>query len=283
MMKVMILVINHHQLKSKYNYKKNILFKKVEINNLLNYLLTLVIMLDNLIPSIIGTFIAEIITLPICTVKTVYQNNNLSLKETINLIKKNSGYKGFIQASMPAILGQIISTSTKYTFYNYIKDLRQTKSNDLISNSLNGITGGLLGSVFSHPIDVWKNYLQRNENFPWKSLNPRLYYQGYTASIYKNIVLYSCLFPIYDYYKNKFNSIYISSVCTTITVSFIIQPFDYYKTIKMSGYNHTLKLSNFSRGFGLMLARSIPHFFITMIVTENIKSYAIIQKNLQME
>jgi hypothetical protein len=229
-------------------------------------------MIENIIPSVIGTLSAEILTLPICTVKTVYQNNkSLSIKQTINQIIKNSGYKGFIQASYPAILSQVISTSTKYSFYTLLKEKRKTESSDLISNSLNGMLGGLLGSIFSHPIDVWKNYLQRNEKFNWKNLNIKLYYQGYSASIYKNIVLYSCLFPIYDYYKNKFNSIYLSSICTTLTVSFIIQPFDYYKTIKMAGYKESISLRDFRRGFSLMLARSIPHFLITMIITEKIK------------
>lgn len=229
-------------------------------------------MIENIIPSVIGTLSAEILTLPICTIKTVYQNNkSLSIKQTINQIIKNSGYKGFIQASYPAILSQVISTSTKYSFYTLIKEKRKTESSDLISNSLNGMLGGLLGSIFSHPVDVWKNYLQRNEKFNWKSLDIKLYYQGYSASIYKNIVLYSCLFPIYDYYKSKFNSIYLSSICTTLTVSFIIQPFDYYKTIKMAGYKESIGLKDLSRGFSLMLARSIPHFLITMIITEKIK------------
>jgi hypothetical protein len=234
---------------------------------------------NNLIPSIIGTLVAEIITLPICTIKTVYQNNpNLTFFKTISYIKNTSGYKGFVQASHPAILGQIISTSTKYTFYNNIKELRQTKPNDILNNSINGMCGGVLGSLFSHPIDVWKNYSQRNEKFPlpWNSLekfNIKTYYTGYSASIYKNLVLYSCLFPIYDYYKIKFNSIYLSSIFTTLTISLIIQPFDYYKTIKMAGYNQKLKLVDFSRGFGLMLFRSIPHFMITMMVTEEIKKF----------
>jgi len=232
---------------------------------------------NNLLPAIIGTLIAEISTLPICTIKTVYQNNpKLNISQTINFIWKNYGYKGFIQASTPAILSQIVSTSTKYTFYNKLKNYRQTNSNDLISNSFNGMIGGIAGSIFSHPIDVWKNYMQRGDVFNWKSLNYKLYYQGYSASIYKNMALYASLFPIYDYYKSKFNSIYISSVLTTVTVSFIIQPFDYYKTIKMAGNNlnfkkNKLNLSQLSRGFSLLLARSIPHFLITMLITEKLK------------
>lgn len=234
---------------------------------------------NNLIPSLIGTLSAEIITLPICTVKTVYQNNptHKSIRYTIKHIIENIGYKGFIQASPHAILSQLVSTSTKYTFYHKIKEYRQTESNDLISNSFNGLVGGILGSFFSHPIDVWKNYTQRNEYFNWKSINPKVYYQGYSASMYKNAVLYSCLFPLYDYYKIKFDNILISSVLTTLTVSTIIQPFDYYKTVKMAGSNVKLNsipnIFQFGRGFTLMLSRSIPHFFITMVITEKVKKF----------
>ena len=135
------------------------------------------------------------------------------------------------------------------------------------------MVGGILGSLFSHPIDVWKNYLQRNEYFNWTCFNFKVYYQGYSASIYKNAVLYSCLFPVYDFYKIKFDSVYLSSIATTLTVSTIIQPFDYYKTVKMSGVatKEHFKLKNFFRGYGLMVFRSVPHFVITMVITEKIK------------
>lgn len=201
---------------------------------------------------------------------------HMSIGYTVKNIIATTGYKGFIQASPHAILSQVISTSTKYTFYHKIKKFRQTDSNDLISNSLNGMMGGILGSFFSHPIDVWKNYAQRNEYFNWKSLNLKLYYQGYTASIYKNAVLYSCLFPLYDYWKKKFDNILISSVLTTMTVSTIIQPFDYYKTVKMAGNDVKIDIKNIKqlgRGFNLMLLRSVPHFFITMAITEKIKKF----------
>ncbi len=229
--------------------------------------------MDSLFASIIGTLTAEIITLPICTIKTVHQNSsNPYIKDTVLAIYKSHGYKGFTNAYTPAIIAQVVSTSTKYSFYEFIKNYRQTDKSDFLNNSINGLAGGILGSLFSHPIDVWKNYLQRKENFSFK--NYKLYYQGYSASIYKNAVLYSCLFPIYDYYKNKFNSIYLASLSTTITVSFIIQPFDYYKTVKMAG-NTNIQLKNFTRGFTLMLARSIPHFTITMYTTEIIKKYLV--------
>lgn len=234
---------------------------------------------SNLIPSIIGTLVAEIITLPICTIKTVYQNNptHKSIRYTTGYIYKNIGLKGFIQASPPAMISQLVSTSTKYTFYQKIKAYRKTETDNILSNSLNGMIGGIAGSIFSHPIDVWKNYSQRNQIFNWKSLDLKLYYQGYKASIYKNMVLYSFLFPTYDFYKKKFDSVIISSILTTLTVSTIIQPFDYYKTVLMAGNDIKFKfnfdeIKKFGRGFNLMLMRSIPHFLITMSVTEKIKT-----------
>lgn len=232
---------------------------------------------DNLLPSLIGTFIAEIITLPICTIKTVYQNNPSykSIRHTIKNIYSKSGLVGFIQASPQAILSQLISTSTKYTFYHKIKEYRKTNSTNILDNSLNGMVGGIIGSLFSHPIDVWKNYSQRNEIFNYKSLDLKIYYQGYSASIYKNCALYAVLFPTYDYYKSKFNSVVISSIFTTLTVSTIIQPFDYYKTVKMAGNNIKFNIENlhqFGRGFNLMLFRSVPHFLITMCVIEKMKN-----------
>lgn len=235
---------------------------------------------NNLISSVIGTLVAEIITLPICTIKTVYQNNptHKSIKYTIKDIYKNVGLKGFVQASPHAIISQLISTSTKYTFYHKIKEHRKTKTDDIFSNSLNGMLGGVIGSLFSHPIDVWKNYSQRNQIFNWKSMDLKLYYQGYKASLYKNCILYAFLFPTYDFYKTKFNSVVISSVLTTLTVSTIIQPFDYYKTVMMAGNDvkfkfNAVEMIKFGRGFNLMLMRSIPHFLITMSVTEQIKNY----------
>lgn len=222
--------------------------------------------MENLFASVIGTLCAEIITLPICTVKTVYQNDNtLTINQTIKKIYTKSGYNGFIQAFTPAIISQVVSTSSKYYFYQLIKKYRNTEKSDIFNNSINGLVGGIVGSVFSHPVDVWKNYLQRNEKFNF--FNYKIYYQGYNASIYKNAVLYSCLFPVYDYYSSKFSNPYISSICTSLTISFIIQPVDYYKTIKMAGN----KPSNWYRGYTIMLARSLPHFAITMGITEFIK------------
>lgn len=230
------------------------------------------------ISSCSATLIAELLTLPICTVKTNYQNNSkLTIHQTIKQIYYSNGIKGFFSASSPAILSQVLSTSTKMSFYYKLKTYRQTKDSDILNNSINGVISGFVGNLITHPIDVWKNFKQRNESYSKliaeshknKELITKGLYPGFMGSLGKNIALYSFLFPLNDFYKSQFNSIYISAPLTTITVSFIVQPFDYYKVVKMAGN----KPSNIFRGFELMLARNIPHFAITMILTDYFKKY----------
>jgi hypothetical protein len=234
----------------------------------------------NLFSSCIGTLTAEVLTLPVCTIKTIYQNNkNLTIKSTIDSIIKSQGVKGLFTASSPAIITQILSTSSKFTIYEKIKHIRQTDSSSIIDNSINGIISGLTGSLLTHPFDVWKNFTQRNENY-WAHINHlrknNLFqfiksglYPGYSGSIGKNVALYSTLFPLNDFYKSKFDSIYISAPLTTLTVSLIVQPFDYYKVVKIAGNKPVQPF----RGFSLMLARNIPHFTITMVLTDWINKY----------
>ena len=75
----------------------------------------------NAIYSSIGTGISEIVTLPICTIKTNFQNtNSISIISTIKDIYLREGFKSFYKASFPAIFSQIFSTSSKYVLYRYI-------------------------------------------------------------------------------------------------------------------------------------------------------------------
>lgn len=229
---------------------------------------------NKIISSSGGTLLAELVTLPICTVKTIYQNNpQHTIRDSIKSIYSTSGYKGFIQASNPAILAQVISTSSKYSIYELVKSYRKTENNDFTNNTINGMISGILGSFLTHPLDVWKNYKQRNEslsNVLIPSNNKiKILYRGYLGALGKNITLYSMLFPINDYYKTIFNNTLISASLTTLTVSFFVQPFDYYKVVKMANN----KANRPFRGLTLMLARSLPHFAITMWATEKIQKH----------
>lgn len=227
----------------------------------------------NIISSCVGTLFAEILTIPVCTIKTVYQNNAPeTIPNTIRTIINTQGIKGLFSASGPAIITQILSTSSKFTLYEQIKNYRGTSTSNVLDNSINGMISGVAGSLITHPFDVWKNFTQRNANYltqlkkltSFNNFITKGLYPGYTGSIGKNLALYSTLFPLNDFYKSHFNSIYISAPLTTITVSLIVQPFDYYKVVKMAGNKPVQPF----RGFSLMLARNIPHFTITMCVTD---------------
>lgn len=113
----------------------------------------------NCFSSCVGTLIAEIATLPACTIKTIYQNNkSLTIPETIRSIIKTQGTRGFFTASSPAIITQVLSTSSKFTLYEKIKHIRKTENSNWIDNSINGVVSGLTGSLITHPFDVWKNF-----------------------------------------------------------------------------------------------------------------------------
>jgi hypothetical protein len=229
--------------------------------------------MEHLISSSIGSACAEILTLPICTVKTIYQTQTTSkltpLQIIINLYQ-TKGIKGFFEASTPAITSQVLSTSSKYYLYHTIKNYRQTADSDIISNSINGALGGLGGSVLSHPFDVWKNHLQRGQKL--LNLEIRTIYSGYSGTIAKNILLYSLLFPVYDFYKLHLTNPFIASTLTSFTCSLITQPLDYYKTVLMSGHKF-IGWTNPYKGYSLMISRTIPHFIISMTITDNIKLY----------
>ncbi len=248
---------------------------------------------NNIINSAIGTLVAELITLPICTLKTVYQNNHtFTIFDAYKHIYNNHhSYRGFFQASSPAIISQIVSTSSKYSAYEFIKNIRnrnivediKEKNNKitLLNNSINGIIGGLMGSIITHPFDLWKNFVQRNESYTIhlknsskniKSFISNGLYQGYTGSIAKNIVLYASLFPLLDYYQSLTPHFWLASLGTTLSVSLLIQPFDYYKVVKMAN-NEGKIIKNPFRGFSLLLARSIPHLFITMSLTKFLNNH----------
>ena len=150
--------------------------------------------INNLISSSVGTCAAEILTLPICTTKTNYQKD-LTQKSIVNVAKqiyKTKGVYGFFNSSFSAVGSQIVSTSSKYTFYQMIKNMRNTEKHDIKNNIINGGCAGVLASIFSHPFDVVKIHHQTSESFikSLKKNGPMLFYRGYSKSIYKKINKY---------------------------------------------------------------------------------------------
>jgi hypothetical protein len=235
--------------------------------------------IENLIPPIIGTTVAELATLPICTIKTQYQcnlnNRNFSFSNIISNIYTTQGIKGFYSASVYAVSTQIVSTTSKYFVYQQIKAHRKTQDYDIKNNILNGMVSGIIGSTISHPLDVRKIFKQNNENFSQAYLKSGFWlnYRGYTKTLAKNIGVSALLFPTYDAFNSHFSNPLIASVLTTLTVTCIIHPIDFIKTRQMAGVKIQLGLNplNYYRGIHLNLMRVVPHFSIMMWITEKTK------------
>lgn len=234
------------------------------------------------IASTISTIFAEIFTIPICTVKTRYQTdlNYKSIIPVIKDIKRTQGYYGFYNSSFSAMSSQMVSTSTKFTGYNYIKKIRNTQQKDLKNNIINGALAGIFSSVFAHPLDVVKVHQQNQLSVinEIKTIGMPVLYRGYTKSLVKNVTLTSLIFPFYDFYQSKFSNSVVSAGLSVITSSMFLHPIDYLKIRHISNqnlYTNYQSITHFVRyyyrGLHINLLRTIPHFVITMFLTEEIK------------
>lgn len=227
----------------------------------------------NIGASAIATTIAEIITLPICTIKTNYQNT--SSQSITNLVKKmyyQNGIKVFYAASPAAILSQVISTSTKYTLYQLLEDQNFKYSNKIF----NGMASGIISSLITHPLDCIKIHLQMSTPFiPELRKNGfGLFYRGYSKTFSKVCVASSLFFPIYDYANNIFHNSFYASVSSSIISTTIMHPIDYLKTRHIyglplyQGWNPMI----YYKGLVLNLARIVPHFVIVMTTIDFLKT-----------
>ena len=222
---------------------------------------------ENLKKSAFATAFAEIATLPICTVKTKYQNTaSTSIMETITCIYKKEGPKGFYKASIPALLSQTFSTSSKYVLYQYFEEKKYA------NKVINGMASGLISSLFTHPLDALKIHWQMGTRFfpECKKFGFSLLYRGYSKSFGKMIVSSSLFFPLYDFFYIRSNNPLLSSFGSAVASTLIMHPLDYLKTRHIYGlslYENCNPLSYY-KGITLNLFRVVPHFMILMTSIE---------------
>ena len=230
---------------------------------------------NNIINSSIATGIAEIATLPICTVKTNYQNtmsSNVSITKTIHTMYKNNGLKIFYSASIPAISSQILSTSSKFAIYKYLD------TNNIITHNklVNGFIAGILSSLMTHPIDVFKIHWQMQKSVVSEISKNNLFilYRGYSKSFIKSSISCSIYFPLYETLGIHLENKIINSVLSSGIATLIIHPIDYLKTRHIAGLPLYTGLNpiNYYRGLTLNMTRIVPHFVITMHCIEKLSN-----------
>jgi hypothetical protein len=230
---------------------------------------------NNIINSSIATTIAELATLPICTIKTNYQNAMLTNVSIINTIKKMyqaNGFRIFYSSSLPALSSQIVSTSSKYTIYKYLD------YNNVITNNklVNGFIAGTLSSLLTHPIDVFKIHWQMRKSVASEisKYNLLILYRGYSKSFIKSSISCSIFFPLYDTLRTHIENKIINSIVSASIATLIIHPIDYLKTRQIAGLSiyNGLNPLNYYRGLTLNMTRIVPHFVITMYIIEKLSN-----------
>ena len=228
---------------------------------------------DNLKKSALATAFAEVVTLPICTIKTQYQNTSSnSIYATALQIYKKEGLPGFYKASVPAILSQTFSTSSKYVLYRYLEEKQYA------GKMINGMVSGLISSLFTHPIDSVKIHWQMRTPFlpEYYKHGPGLLYRGYTKTVGKMLVSSSLFFPMYDYFYEKSNkNAALAAFGSAMTSTTIMQPLDYLKTRHIYGLQlyQGLHPSIYYKGLSLNLFRVVPHFMIVMTSIEYLNKW----------
>lgn len=218
-----------------------------------------------------ATCVAEISTLPICIVKTRYQNSGLGVREVIAKIYSQGGIRAFYRASAPSLFSQMLSSSTKYTFYRAMEKHNNTHPG---SSIVNGICAGVLSSLITHPVDFIKIHWQMGvRTRDVIRTDPKLLYRGYSKSFSKVVVGGAVFYPIYDFVNAHVNSSAAAAFTSACVSTVVMHPLDYLKTRHIFGKKvwDGADPRVYYRGLSLNLARVVPHFTITMMVIEALR------------
>jgi len=238
----------------------------------------------NIIASSIGAIIAELVTIPVCTLRTQYQTmvkHNYVAYDYIKDIYKCNVIKGFYNASWASSCSQVLSFTIKYTAYENIKKIKNKNNPNaptfFIDNLLISITSSWCASVFHHPFDVTRVHIQRNDNIKQLIKQKgifRFFSAGYKVTLLNNTSK-AIIFPLHDHYKQLLNqnqiqyTTQIAPVLTSTTSILILYPLDYIRNRIISNldWRHGLSLQYY-RGFTFGLTRNVIHFSILINIAD---------------
>lgn len=222
-----------------------------------------------IINSTISVGLAEIITQPICLIRTrvinMFDTQNVSeynlTKQIIKDLYNEEGMIGFFRTSPPGVASQMLATALRYSIYT--NNENETTMDKVKISAL----GGALASTIVNPIDVVRVNLQLGyRELLSKPLS--FYYNGYAAALWKSSVGGAIYFPMKDYLYKETNNIVVSSIGSSIVAVTVCQPADWLKTRMMSGKTTNLQPISYLRhsftGYTLNLLKIVPHFTVTM-------------------
>lgn len=233
--------------------------------------------------SAVGTVAAEILTLPICTLKTRVQNDKAVARvhewqgvlAAVRTIVDKEGSRAFFRASGIAVTTQVFSTASKFTLYSWLQE-QYNADRHLARNVLHGIASGWLSCIVTHPLDVWKIHMQMNTALlPAVAANPRVLYRGFSKTLSKVTLASALFFPLFDTTKRAVGDRpFVAGLLSGLVSTLIIHPLDCAKTRHAYGqpwFYGFSSLRPYYTGLSLNLARTVPHFAIVMGVTAAIE------------
>lgn len=252
------------------------------------------------ISSVISSSTAELITYPICTIKTNFQvTESRSIADTVKNMYANGGFKSFYNGLKTAVFTQMVSTTVKYNVYQNL-NINYNKQQRFHISVLFGLTGGIVSTFITHPMDFFKITFQMKglASQEIQMYGYRVLYRGYSKTLYKAIAGSGFFFPIYDLIKRETKHPLLSAFGSAIISTTLMHPIDYLKTriiynnanhhqtfinnliiyIKYKLFNNQNNSINVNeirnnvkdcyKGLSLNLSRVVPHFVIMMSCME---------------
>jgi hypothetical protein len=235
--------------------------------------------LRNFAIGCVSTAIAEISTIPICTTKTVYQtSNHATIRQSVSHIIERNGLRGFFTSAPIASTNQVISQSLKYSlFYFLLGEQNYHKSPEnhtpFYKKVFAGVGAGVIVSIVSHPVDICRVIIQRNESIKYEFMNHgwRRFYFGIHTNWLKVCISSSCFMPIFKVCEEQGLSAFNSSLVSAAVSTVIMHPVDYIKTMKMANKPIQITKQIFTKGLSIHLLRIIPHFVMTMTIAQYLR------------
>ena len=202
--------------------------------------------MNETVSGMLAGSVANIISYPIDTLKTLNQMNKQIIYKNLNIKRLYYGLP------YPLFCGMVLN--------GYFFGIH-SKINEYYKNSF--LSGALTGVVFApivNPLEMYKvrRQLSKNNNFTKLNL-----FRGFYATLPREIIGCSLWFGTYDYLKKK-NIHPIISGCATGTVSWTLSyPIDVIKTQIQSDpklkYIDAIKTGNLWKGFKFCILRTMVY------------------------
>jgi len=240
-----------------------------------------------------SSLIATFLTNPIEVIKTQYQiAHHLKLRQIPINVYHFHGYRGFFRG---VTSNCIIFPVFWAVFFEYKRHNFQPTKNQLLNNCINVYIASIIGSTLCNPIQVLKTRLQTSSLYKinhnsftfakemFMKEGIKSFFKGYKLTIINNLQLI-IQFPLYDYLKEKTDSVLISSTISKLVADLAFYPLGLVRTVQRDQReNISLKnlfiqiykkngIRSFYRGATIFTFLSMPNFILMMLIRDKFKS-----------